>query len=178
MKHGGEDSRDNMQKRIESDCIFGKKFNNDIFNSHFDEEKNSKNNLKKQNQLMKYQDPNAGDSSSKFNAGQLGLHKVDDFGYSNNNNLSYTDYKTAHFDENLLIDASKVNYKTYNSIDQLENERSKLSHKPTAEDRLRYDMLDRKKQEDDKIRYEQLKMQDEIARDRFNQLNQRLIIHK
>ena len=166
------------QNSIENDCIFGKKFNNDIFNSHFDKEKNSKNSLQKNNKLIKYQDPNAGDSSSKFNAGQLGLSKVDDFGYSNNNNLSYTDYKTAHFDENLLIDVSKVNYKTYNSIDHLENERSKLSHQVSPEDKRRYDILDMKKQEDDKTRFEQLRMQDEIARERFSQLNQRLIVNK
>jgi hypothetical protein len=177
MKNGGGGSGE-AQNSIENDCIFGKKFNNDIFNSHFDKEKNSKNSLQKNNQLMEYQDPNAGDSSSKFNAGQLGLNKVDDFGYSNNNNLSYTDYKTAHFDENLLIDVSKVNYKTYNSIDHLENERSKLSHQATPEDKRRYEMLDRKKQEDDKVRFEQLRMQDEIARERFNQLNQRLIVNK
>ena len=180
MKNGGGagDGEEGAQNSIENDCIFGKKFNNDIFNSHFDKEKNSKNSSQKNNQLMEYQDPNAGDSSSKFNAGQLGLNKVDDFGYSNNNNLSYTDYKTAHFDENLLIDVSKVNYKTYNSIDHLENERSKLSHQVSPEDKRRYDMLDRKKQEDDKVRFEQLRMQDEIARERFSQLNQRLIVNK
>lgn len=180
MKNGGEGGGGDgsAQNSIENDCIFGKKFNNDIFNSHFDKEKNSKNSFQKNNQLMEYQDPNAGDSSSKFNAGQLGLNKVDDFGYSNNNNLSYTDYKTAHFDENLLIDVSKVDYKKYNSIDHLENERSKLSHQATPEDKRRYEMLDRKKQEDDKLRFEQLRMQDEIARERFNQLNQRLIVNK
>jgi hypothetical protein len=174
---GGGRGENNNVDQIENDCIFGKKFNNDIFNSHFDEKK--KTNLKKRgDEVIQWQEPNAGDLSLKFNAGQLGVQKVDNFGYSNNNNLSYTDYKTAHLDENLLIDVSKVNYKTYNSIDQLENERSQLSYKQSSEDRMRFDFMERKKLDDEKSRSEQLRSQDEFTRRRFSELNQRLIVHK
>jgi hypothetical protein len=179
MKCGGRGGRkeDNSVDKIENDCIFGKKFNNDIFNSHFDEKK--KTNLKKRgDEIIQWQEPDAGDLSSKFNVGQLGVQKVDNFGYSNNNNLSYTDYKTAHLDENLLIDVSKVNYKTYNSIDQLENERSQLSYQQSSEDRMRFDFMERKKLDDEKLRSEQLRAQDEFTRRRFSELNQRLIVHK
>ena len=64
---------------------------------------------------------------------------------------------------------SLVKNKTKNEINEInetKNENKIIEHNT------------KKKQEDDKLRYEQLKMQDEIARDRFNQLNQRLIINK
>ena len=155
--------------------VFGKKFNNDIFNAHFDNIKNKKIGT----DIIQYQEPEALDTSNN-NANQtfLGMDDIEDFGSMNNNNLSYTDYKKAHVDETLLIDINKVKYKTYNSIDQLENDRSNISYTQSHEDKIRYEYLERKKLEDDNLRLQHQKNYDDNVRKQYNKINQRLIIHK
>ena len=155
--------------------VFGKKFNNDIFNAHFDNIKNKKIG----SDIIQYKEPEALDTSNN-NANQtfLGMDDIEDFGSMNNNNLSYTDYKKAHVDETLLIDINKVKYKTYNSIDQLESDRSNISYTPSHEDKIRYEYLERKKLEDDNLRLQHQKTYDDNIRKQYNKINQRLIIHK
>ena len=155
--------------------IFGKKFNNEIFNAHF----NSTKNKKQGSDIIEYREPDALDSSSgNLNQTFLGLDNIEDFGSMNNNNLSYTDYKRAHIDENLLIDVNKVKYKEYNSIDQLESERSRLSYDASPEDKKRYETLERKRQADDELRIRQQQNYDNMANNQYNKLNRKLIIHK
>jgi len=103
---------------------------------------------------------------------------VNDYGVKNSNNLSYTDYKKAHIDDNLLIDANKVKYKEYKSVEQLENDRSRISFTQSNEDKLRYDMFERKKREDEDKRLNYLKERDELLTNQFKKINQRLIVHK
>jgi hypothetical protein len=156
------------------DEIFGKKFNNDIFNTHFSKLKNKKHS----SDLVEYQEPSAMESALNNNLQNLGLDKVTDFGAVNSNALSYTDYKRAHVDETLLIDASKVKYKTYNSIDQLESDRSNLSYTATPDEKKRYEYMERKKTEDDNYRTQQMRMKDDLVSNHYQKMNQRLIIHK
>lgn len=160
---------------IEEQQVFGSKFNSDIFNAHFDNIKTKKNS----NELIEYQEPNALDSSNNnMNQTFLGMDDMNDFGSMNNNNLSYTDYKKAHVDENLLINVNKVKYKTYNSIDQLESDRSSISYVATNEDKKRYEYVERKKLEDDRLRTMQQKNYDEMIENQYRKLNQRLIVNK
>jgi hypothetical protein len=154
------------------DEIFGKKFNNQIFNEHFNKIKNKKHD----NSIIEYQEPNALDSSlNNLNHSILGMDNVEDFGCVNSNNLSYTDYKKAHVDETLLIDINKVKYKTYNSIDQLESDRSNISYNQTPEDKRRYEMMERKKIEDDNLRLQNQKNYDEMIQKQYKKLNQKML---
>jgi hypothetical protein len=160
--------------KIEKDDeIFGQNFNKDVFNSHFEKKKNKK----MSNEIIEYQEPMALESL-KISADYLGMDDIDDFGNMNSGGLSYTDYKKAHIDETLLIDANKVQFKTYNSIDHLENERSKLSYTPNSQDKVRYDYLDRKMLEDDNRRLNKQKEYDNYMESHYNKLNRRLIINK
>jgi hypothetical protein len=155
--------------------VFGKKFNSDIFNAHFDNIKNKKIG----NEMIEYQEPEALDSSTNnLNQTFFGMNDMDDFGSMNNNNLSYTDYKKAHVDETLLIDVNKVKYKTYNSIDHLENERSSISYNPTHEDKIRYEYLERKRLEEDNLRLQHQKNYDDMISKQYKKINQKLIINK
>jgi hypothetical protein len=157
------------------DTIFGKNFNKDIFNSHFDNIKKNK----ISDQLIEYNEPMALESSlGNLNLTQLGMDDINDFGAVNSNGLSYTDYKKAHVDETLLIDVNKVKYKTYNSIDQLESDRSKLSYTPNVEDKQRYEYMERKRLDDDNIRIQKQKDYDDMMNNHYNKLNRKLIIHK
>jgi hypothetical protein len=154
------------------DEIFGKKFNNQIFNEHFNKIKNKKHD----NSIIEYQEPNALDSSlNNLNHSILGMDNVEDFGCVNSNNLSYTDYKKAHVDETLLIDINKVKYKTYNSIDQLESDRSSISYNQSPEDKRRYEMMERKKIEDDNLRLQNQKNYDEMIQKQYKKLNQKML---
>ena len=168
---------DLMNKDIQKndEQVFGKKFNNDIFNAHFDNIKNKKIG----SDIIQYQEPEALDSSNNnLNQTFFGVNDIEDFGSINNSNLSYTDYKKAHVDETLLIDINKVKYKTYNSIDQLESDRSNISYTQNHEDKLRYDYLEKKRLEDDNLRLHHQKNYDDMVKKQYNKINQRLIIHK
>ena len=167
----GEMSKEDISEQQ----VFGSKFNNDIFNAHFNTIKNKKTS----NELIQYNEPLAIDSSiNNSNQSFLGMDDIDDFGSMNNNNLSYTDYKKAHVNENLLIDINKVKYKTYNSIDQLESDRSNISYIQSDDDKKRYEYIERKKQEEDNLRMTQQKNYDEMVGNQYRKINQRLIIHK
>ena len=151
--------------------IFGKKFNKEVFNSQFDNIKSKK----ASTDIIEYNEPEALFSSSGSGFTELGLNKVNDFSA---NNLSYTDYRKAHVDETLLIDTSKVKFKTYNSVDQLENDRSKLSYKPNQEEILRNSNLDRmkKQKEDERLKY--LQDRDDVINNHYKKINNKLIVHK
>ena len=154
--------------------IFGKKFNKEVFNSQFDNIKNKK----ASSDIIEYNEPEALFSSSGSGFTELGLNKVNNFGAENNNNLSYTDYRKAHVDETLLIDTSKVKFKTYNSVEQLENDRSKISYKPNQEEILRNSNLDRmkKQKEDERLKY--LQDRDDVINNHYKKINNKLIVHK
>ena len=166
-----EDIEDNNEKDV-----FGKRFNNDIFNAHFDNIKKTK---KKNTELIEFREPDALDSSfGNLSHTFLGEDNIEDFGCLNSGNLSYTDIKKAHVDENLLIDVNKVKYKTYNSIDQLESDRSKISYNASSEDKRRYEFLERKRTEDESLRINKQRDYDEMVKNQYDKLNRRLIIHK
>ena len=151
--------------------IFGKKFNKEVFNTQFDNIKSKK----ASTDIIEYNEPEALYSSSGSGFTELGLNKVNDFSA---NNLSYTDYRKAHVDETLLIDTSKVKFKTYNSVEQLENDRSKISYKPNQEEILRNSNLDRmkKQKEDERLKY--LQDRDDVINNHYKKLNNKLIVHK
>jgi hypothetical protein len=151
--------------------IFGKKFNKEVFNSQFDNIKSKK----ASTDIIEYNEPEALFSSSGSGFTELGLNKVNDFSA---NNLSYTDYRKAHVDETLLIDTSKVKFKTYNSVEQLENDRSKISYKPNNEEILRNSNLDRmkKQKEDERLKY--LQDRDDVINNHYKKINNKLIVHK
>jgi curved DNA-binding protein CbpA len=163
--------------KINNDEIFGSNFNKDVFNSHFDNIKKKK---KPTLDIIEYNEPMALEASfSNLNQSQLGLDEIDDFGAINiSSGLSYTDYKKAHVDETTLIDASKVNYKTYKNVEQLENDRSKVSYDMSPEDRKRYEYMERKKQDDDQRRIQVQRDYDNMMEMQYNNLNRKLIIHK
>jgi curved DNA-binding protein CbpA len=162
------------QTKEDSNFAFGTNFNKEIFNSHFDKQKKKKSST----EMIEYNEPDALDAASSYGFSELGVSKVNDFGVKNSNNLSYTDYKKAHIDDNLLIDTNKVKYKEYKSVEQLENDRSRISFTQSNDDKLRYDIFERKKREDEDKRLNYLKERDELLTNQFKKINQRLIVHK
>ena len=153
---------------------FNSKVSQDVFNAHFNELKKNKH----QEQLIKFQEPNALHSSSGLSTELLGSSSSDGFGFSNNNNLSYTDIKSAHFDENLLIDPNSVNYKTYNSVEQLENDRSTISFKANKKEKEMYKKIEFEENERERMRQLRVKEKDGLIKNQFKKMNHKLIVHK
>jgi curved DNA-binding protein CbpA len=167
--------KENIDEKIPVENeIFGKKFNKEVFNSQFDNIKSKK----ASTDIIEYNEPEALYSSSGSGFTELGLSKVHDFGTEHKNNLSYTDYRKAHVDETLLIDTSKVKFKTYNSVEQLENDRSRISYKPDQEDILRNSNQDKmkKQKEDERMKY--IQDRDNVVNNHYKKLNNKLIVHK
>jgi curved DNA-binding protein CbpA len=151
--------------------IFNTKFSKDIFNANFDSIKQNKNTSQ---EVIQYYEPEAL-ISSNVGFQELGKGRVKD--YSGNSSLSYTDYKRAHLEDNVLIDASKVKYKEYKNLDQLKMDRENLSYQATHEDSLRYKAYERMREEKERERLEKLREQEERHERQFRKINQKLIVH-
>lgn len=153
---------------------FNSKVSQDVFNAHFNELKKNKH----QDQLIEFQEPSALHSSSGLSTELLGSSSSDGFGFANSNNLSYTDIKSAHFDENLLIDPNSVNYKTYNSVEQLESDRSTVSFKANKKEKEIYKKIEFEENEREKMRQLRVKEKDGLIKNQFKKMNHKLIVHK
>ena len=153
--------------------IFNSKVSNEIFNSHFSKLKD-----KKSNALIEYDEPEALSANCNLNSQSFGEEYDNGFGGVNNQGLSYTDIKQAHYDENLLINPSKVKFKERNNIDELEQERSKISYKPSEEEKVVFFNIEKKKKEKEKNRLKIQKNKDEIIQNNFYKNNRKMIRNK
>jgi len=68
--------------------------------------------------------------------------------------------------------------KKYNSIDQLESDRSNISYIANEQEKRHYEYLENKKLENDNLRIYQQRNYDNMIKNQYDKLNQRLIIHK
>lgn len=123
------------------------KFNETKFNNHFDSSETTTNekHLKK---LMKYTVPEPTQLVKTLTYTELGVDKVSDFSGDNQDRraLHYMDYMAAH-NTSKLIDKSSVKRRTqYNSIEDVEKERTDGPIEMNAEERSRYEKYTRKKQ--------------------------------
>jgi curved DNA-binding protein CbpA len=159
-------------KEVGDHKIFNTSFSKDIFNANFDSVKQNKNTSQ---DLIQYYEPEAL-ISSNVGFQELGKGKVND--YSGNSSLSYTDYKRAHLEDNVLIDASKVKYKEYKNLDQLKMDRENLNYQASHDDSLRYKAYERMREEKERERLEKLREQEERHERQFRKINQKLIVHK
>lgn len=143
-------------------------YNKQSFNEQFQ-------NHKKQvgTQIVKRLEPQA-ISSLKTNCEELGQEAVGDFSGKNaNGRMEYTDYRKAHT-ETTLIDPDAIDYKEYNSMEDLQKERSKklfLTQSELEQIKMN-EMLEKQKDEDRKIR---LNRRDERAFQQFEKVNKMFI---
>jgi hypothetical protein len=163
LKKGKNDDDDNSF----TDFFNNKNMSKDVFNAHFDSIKSKKGNQKNDPLL-----PDAFDSSSKVNCAQIG-------GANNfSNSGKYTDIKQAYYEDNMLIDPNKVkSRKDYRNLQELENERSRLSYNVDSETKRIYDQYenDLQKQEDERINY--LKNRDDVVRSHHNYVSKKLFVN-
>ena len=158
--------------KSEENAVFGKNFNQAIFNAHFDELKKKKGST----DVVTYREPEALDLNN-MGFSELGVSKVNDYS-SSVGSLGYSDYKKAHIDETLLINPNSVKYKQYKDVNQLESERSNISFQASREEKEYRERMERKRQEDEANRLHQMKMRDSMVESQYNKMNRKLIINK
>ena len=154
------------------DIDIAKKVNNmKQFNSAFEAE--PLNNYNKR--MIVYKEPEALPSSSKsLKYTELGVGKVKDFS-SSTNNLDCTDYKAAHSMNRLADPRMMNNRRNFNSIDDVQADRSNISYQMSEED-LRKQAIKQKKERIREIRRQERQTQMDIqSQKNFERVNKLLL---
>lgn len=140
-------SMSKSDKRREDFSIPNKigEFDEHKFNEHFDSD-DTTTSSKHMKKLMKYTVPQPTHMGKSLTYTELGVDKVTDFSGDNQNrrSLHFMDYMTAH-NTSKLIDKSSVRERTrYNSIEDVQIERTDVPIEMTAEERQMYDKYTQK----------------------------------
>ena len=157
------------------DIDIAKKVNNmKQFNSAFEAE--PLNNYNKR--MIVYKEPEALPSSSKsLKYTELGVGKVKDFS-SSTNNLDCTDYKAAYSMNRLADPRMMNNRRNFNSIDDVQADRSNISYQMSEED-LRKQAIKQKKERIREIRRQERQTQMDIqSQKNFERVNKLLLQFK
>lgn len=152
--------------------IFSDKFNLNMFNSLFNEQKNIDKNC---NQVLNYNnDPLPSDKGTMMNYTDIADLSITNFSSDINSNLKYTDYKEAHTFTK-LINTNNVTRKEYKSVDELEKDRGNINYQMSEADLMRYNFEKARKDEEEQIRLQKIRDQQDINEKNFNHLNKIMI---
>jgi curved DNA-binding protein CbpA len=93
------------------------------------------------NSIVKYQEPQAMISSKSLKFQELGVSRVKDFGSTappSNHTLNYMDFRVAHTTDKLIDDQIVKQRKEYKSVQDLEQERSRVAFTMNDEEMRQY----------------------------------------
>ena len=157
---------------VKNDFVFGTKFNKDIFNSTFQNDK-----LKKsKNQIIEYKEPEALCLNNSIGYSDLDNSNMKDFGIKNNG-LGYTDYMRAHTTDNTFINPDQVEYKKYNSLNHLKADRENINYNLSEKDKKLLKIRKEQEMQEENRRLQRIRQKDELIRGQYNNIN-RLLINK
>ena len=91
---------DNWDEEMDDNVVFDKKFNLDVFNSVFND--NKQNRSKKKNKQVMIIDQPEPQVSTNLQFEELGLDEISNFSSSNQDKMAFTDYKAAYTNNNVL----------------------------------------------------------------------------
>jgi len=128
----------------------------------------------KENKLVVYEDP-TGYSNNKLQFKELGVKKRKNFNNNTTITSSYQDYKDAYQEkpisrENEYLKKNNLIRGDYGDIDQLRNERSRISYNMSDEDKIKLKIREKKEKIRERKRKLYLQQQDDEVERRFNQL--------
>ena len=159
--------------------VFGNKFNLNVFNTTFE---NYKDKASKDNgAIQDYNEPQELVScATGFTDIDIFAKKINDFSKAlptgnSKNDLAYTDLKTAYTSKGAFIDPSKVNYKTYNSIDDLKKDRSNVKYDMTPEQMRVYEMKKRREIEEEEKRQALIRQRDNVISTSYTKNHERML---
>lgn len=162
--------------------VFGNKFNINVFNSTFENYKDkatSQNNM----QIQQFREPKELVScGTGFTEIDIYSKKIEDFskplpitGVGNKNELAYTDLKTAYTSRGAFIDPSKVEYKTYKSIDELKRDRGNIKFDMTPEQLAEYEHRKHMELQEEEIRQTRIRERDNVITKTYGKLHERML---
>jgi len=153
--------------------LFGDKFNLNIFNTTFN---NYKSKTNKSNSLVKYNEPRELISTLSKYTELDNTIPIDDFTDTSAGGLHYTDLKKAYTNGCDLINPNDVETrKKYNSIEDLKQERSKISHDMTPEEKIIYQQLQNEKNEAENNRINRLRQLEHIQKEHYKETHKNMI---
>ena len=154
--------RDNEYDSDKIPKVFSNDFNLNVFNSTFNDQK-----VSNSQEIINYSQPKAL-SLVRGNFEELGGGAVGDYS-STNNKMNYADYKKAHT-ETTLINPDNVRVKNYNSVKDLEFERSKKQF--LSERELQQITIQEAKEKDmEEVRLRRLNEYDDKSFRQFERIN-------
>ena len=166
---GHEDFMKSGVKEKKETYVFSDKFNLSIFNKLFNK------NIKKQdtNQIQIYKEPTTLFQSTAGYS-ELGGDEVDDFtsGFTFNQKIHFTDCKRAYSEPEELLDSQMG---SFNSLDDLEKHRSKISYKMNNEDIEKYNKYLEEQQLKDKQKQIKIERSDLNILKKYNKYNNILL---
>ncbi len=164
LKSGlGDDGEGEDEKKI-----FNANMNKEIFNAHFDEMKRKKGGGGNKDPIL----PDAYDSSSRVSCAQIG--QTSNFSAHG----KYTDIKQAYFEDNVLIDPAKVqSRKDYRNLQELENERSRVSYMMDPESERIYRAYEENQKREEEERNAYLRNRDDQLRAHHNYTSRKLLVN-
>jgi|APSaa5957512535_1039671.scaffolds.fasta_scaffold37708_1 hypothetical protein len=157
--------------------LFSKKFNLNIFNSTFESYKTKHGD----NQIVEYNEPRELVSTVSGYTELDNTRDINDFTKpmdNGGNNLGYTDLKTAYTDKGAFINPNEVEYKTYNSIDELKRDRSQIAYTMTPEQikEIELKKMQQKYAEDE--RQHRITQRDGMIANTYNKSHMMILGHK
>tara|TARA_A100001015_G_scaffold231473_1_gene262083 strand:+ start:85 stop:1029 length:945 start_codon:yes stop_codon:yes gene_type:complete len=157
----------------ESPKLFSDKFNLNVFNAAFE---NLKDNDPHSNQQLAIRQDGPGTivlHGENTGYSNLGVEAVDNFGGSTSN-LQFTDLKEAHTNHK-LINAKKVNFNSFNNVDELEKQRENIQYEMSPEELEKYELHKRMKERKEEERQNNVSHRDRMIQEQHSRLQQQLI---
>ena len=161
--------------------IFGNKFNLNVFNSTFEDYKEKI--TGQSGAIQEYHDPQELIScSTGFTDIDIYARKIDDFskplpiaGAGAGKELAYTDLKTAYTSKGAFIDPSKVEYKTYKSVDELKRDRGNIRYDMTPDQMREYEMKKYREREEEERRQDLIRQRDNIVANTYGKMHEKML---
>jgi len=163
--------------------VFGNKFNLNVFNSTFEDYKEKL--TAQSGAIQEYRDPQELVSSGTgFTDIDIYARKIDDFskpspisgaGGSKGRDLGYTDLKTAYTSRGAFIDPNKVEYKTYNSVDELKRDRGNIRFDMTPEQIREYEMKKYREEEEEERRRDLIRQRDNMITNSYGKIHEKML---
>ena len=153
--------------------VFSNKFNIDVFNNTFDGYKDTN----ASTEIVEFKEPQA-----MVSCNRMGFTEIDQNGKKNftkapeaQNELGYSDLKSAYTKTNNLVNPNTVKVKQYRNIDEYEHERSNISFQMTPEQLREAALQKQHEEEEERQRQMRIQQRDYMTENHYNSIHQRMI---
>ena len=161
-------------KTEEKGKMFNGKFNKEMFDSVFEEEKRKQEKQYGNSQVVKFEGPQGQNSNNSGQIVEIGQGEIEDFS-GGAGNLQYRDYRDA-FTRSCLVSHETVDPRQqYENVQQYEANRGGLSYELSPEEARRQEHLNKKKEQHERQRRTIEKRRDNNYEQQYHRINSLLL---